>query len=75
LAGYKAFRDDTRGWMNDLAAVGDWEISDATPDPYSADSTTATELVRRLIKAGNDDADILDKVVASKTPEEVLVFG
>ena len=71
LTAYKAFRDDTSGWMKDLAAVSNWDDPQASAD---VNQTTNSD-VAQFIQAGNDEVTLLDQVVAAKTPDEVLVLG
>jgi hypothetical protein len=74
-AAYKAFRDTTDSWMNELAAISTWDAPDATPYPYAAYDQTSTELVTQFISAGKAEVTVLDKVIAAKSPEEVIVMG
>ncbi len=71
LNGYKAYRDATRSWMKDLAAVSDWSDSKKT----TAENTTANADVKQLIQAGTAQADLLDTVVAATSPSDVLGIG
>ncbi|MFI5259047.1 MAG: hypothetical protein ACHQ01_05490 [Candidatus Limnocylindrales bacterium] len=71
LTAYKAFRDDTRGWMNALAAIPNWDDPQASAD---VNATTNSD-VQTFIQAGNDEATLLDQVVAAKSPNDVLALG
>jgi hypothetical protein len=72
-AAYKAFRDATESWMNDLSAITSWDAPDATTNPNA--SSTSTDLAAQFVKAGRDEVTVLDKVIAAKSPEEVLAIG
>ena len=74
-AAYKAFRDATESWMNELALITSWDAPDATPYPYEAYDQTSTELVSQFVSAGREEVKVLDKVIAAKSPEEVIVMG
>ncbi len=71
LTAYKAFRDDTSGWMKDLAAVTNWDNPQASAD---VNQTTDSD-VAQFIQAGNDEVTLLDQVVAAKSPDDVLALG
>lgn len=70
-AAYKAVRDDTKGWMDALAAITSWEDPQASPDP----NQTTTSDVQAFVSAGDSEAALLDQVVAAKTPNDVLALG
>jgi hypothetical protein len=72
-AAYKAFRDATESWMNDLSAITSWDAPDATTNPNAY--STSTDLAAQFVKAGRDEVTVLDKVLAAKSPEEVLAIG
>jgi hypothetical protein len=71
IDGYKAFRDATRGWMNELAAVGDW----SDPAKSAQNNATVETDMKRFIQSGNDQADLLDRVAVAKVPDEVTVLA
>lgn len=74
-AAYKAFRDATESWMNELSTITSWNAPDATPYPYEAYDQTSTELVSQFVSTGRAEVTVLDKVIAAKSPEEVIAMG
>ena len=67
VRGYTAYRDATRGWMGDLAAVTDWN----DPKKTDEDNATVASEMENLIGAGNAQANLLDKVAVAKTSSEI----
>jgi hypothetical protein len=74
-AAYKAFRDATESWMNELSAITLWDAPDATTNPNAAYDQTSTQLASQFVSVGRDEVTVLDKVIAAKSPEEVLVMS
>lgn len=70
IEGYKDFRDQTRNWMKALADVGSWDNPKAAKDVNVA----TNDAVQAVITAGNDEATVLDGVVAAKTPNDVIAL-
>jgi hypothetical protein len=70
LAAYKSLRDDTRGWMDALAAIKSWEDPNAPKLPAGA--TTATQALSMFTADGQTIATILDTVVTATTPNDIL---
>ena len=70
---YKAFRDATNGWMDDMSKISSWDAPNATLDPNAY--YTSTEVATQFITAGRDEVTVLDKVIAAKSSEEVLAIG
>jgi hypothetical protein len=61
IVGYTDFRDVTRTWLQEIGKINDW--GDAQVD------------VENLLTDGQAELDILDKVVVSKTPEDLLAVA
>ena len=72
INGYKAVRDDTKGWMAELATIKSWDDPNASPS--ASQGGTATQFVQQLITDGNAEAGILDQVVAAKSMDGVLAL-
>jgi hypothetical protein len=75
LAGYKEFRDDTKGWMDDLAKVSAPDWDGATPSIDPSQSYYNSQLVQLFVEAGNTEVTLLDQVVAATSPDQVLAMG
>ena len=72
INGYKAVRDDTKGWMAELATIKSWDDPNASPN--ASQGGTATQFVQQLITDGNAEAGVLDQVVATKSMDGVLAL-
>ena len=71
VAGYKDYRDATRGWMNDLSKVSSWNDSKKTTDQ----NTTIASEMQTFITDGNTQADDLDAVVAAHSADDIIAVG
>ena len=72
INGYKAVRDDTKGWMDELAKIKSWDDPNASPS--ASQGGTATQFVQQLITDGNAEVGVLDQVVAAKSMDGVLAL-
>jgi hypothetical protein len=72
IAGYKAASADTKGWVDALAKITDWEVANASLDPNQP--ATATTIVATVVQDGTSEVAVLDKAAAAKTPNEVLTW-
>ncbi len=72
IKGYTALRDDTKGWMDELAKITNWD--DANASPSDTQSTTATQFVQRLIKDEKTEVGVLDQVAAAKSMDDILAL-
>ena len=71
LDGYRDYRDQTKAWMQAVAEVSDW----SDPSVSVATNAETNAAVQAMISAGNAQVAVLDKVVAAKTPQDVLAIG
>jgi hypothetical protein len=67
---YKAVRDDTKGWMDQLGTIKTWDDANASPNP----SGTATQFVQQLVQDGNAEVAVLDQVAAAKSMDDILAL-
>jgi hypothetical protein len=72
IKGYTAVRDDTKGWMDELAKVTSWD--DANASPSATQSVTATQFVQQLIQDGKTEVGVLDQVAAAKSMDDILAL-
>jgi hypothetical protein len=72
INGYKAVRDDTKGWMDELAKIKNWD--DANASPGASQNGTPTQFVQQLVTDGNAEVGVLDQVVAAKSMDGVLAL-
>jgi hypothetical protein len=72
IKGYTAVRDDTKGWMDELAKVTSWD--DANASPSATQSVTATQFVQQLIQDGKTEVGVLDQVAAAKSMDGILAL-
>ncbi len=72
INGYKTVRDDTKGWMAELATIKSWD--EASASPGASPSGTATQFVQQLIADGSAEVGVLDQVVAAKSMDGVLAL-
>jgi hypothetical protein len=72
IKGYTAVRDDTKGWMDELAKVTSWD--DANASPSATQSVTATQFVQQLIQDGKTEVGVLDQVAAAKSMDGILTL-
>jgi hypothetical protein len=70
IKGYTAVRDDTKGWMDELAKITSWDDANASASPGG----TATQFVQQLVTDGNAEVGVLDQVVAAKSMDGVLAL-
>jgi hypothetical protein len=70
INGYKAVRDDTKGWMDELGTIKSWDDAAASANPGG----TATQFVQQLVADGNAEVGVLDQVVAAKSMDGVLAL-
>jgi hypothetical protein len=70
INGYKAVRDDTKGWMDELAKIKSWDDAAAS----ATQGGTATQFVQQLVADGNAEVGVLDQVVAAKSMDGVLAL-
>jgi hypothetical protein len=71
IDGYRDYRDQTKAWMQAVAEVSDW----SDPSVSVATNAETNAAVQAMISAGNAQVAVLDKVVAAKTPAEVVAIG
>lgn len=72
LSGYQAASADTKGWMDELGTITNWEDASASPDPNQR--ATTTQFVQQLVTDGNAEVSLLNEAVAAKTPNDVLAL-
>ena len=70
LDAYKTLRDDTKSWMDALAAVTDW----GSPTASAGTNTETNTAVQTLIQVGNDEVTVMDQVLLTKTANDVLAM-
>jgi hypothetical protein len=71
LAAYKSLRDDTKGWMDELAAVKDW----GDPALASAANSQVSLDVNAVVAAGQNEVTLLDQVAAATGANDVLALA
>ena len=71
LAAYKSLRDDTKGWMDELAAVKDW----GDPALASAANSQVSLDMNAIVAAGDNEVTLLDQVATATSANDVLALA